>query len=309
MTLSKARGLRRGGRETSAANPGRYNPDVVPLLALALAFGVWAAPAHAQSADLPQVLVSRQLAEERALAVGQTVRLAAGADGEQAQTFRIAGVYEPVPDPSRLGSIAREVRLHLPDLLSLTREPNEPSGAGHVEAINIGLVDPGDARQFASDVNGVLPGIAARPTTDAAGSAAPFVVLRRFHLAIAIVTILAATIFLLALSVMLVDERRETVGVLRLIGCPVGRILSQVFVEGLLIAAAGGLFGLALAAALERLINVFFQWRYDTALIFVRVTPAVAAICFAIALPLGAAATVTASWLLLRRSGLRLARR
>jgi hypothetical protein len=59
----------------------------------------------------------------------------------------------------------------------------------------------------------------------------------------------------------------------------------------------------------EYAINAFFQWRYDTALIFVHVTPDIAVLCVAIAVPLGAAATVAASWALLRRSGLRLARR
>ena len=76
-----------------------------------------------------------------------------------------------------------------------------------------------------------------------------FVVLERFHLAIAIVTIVASTMFLLALSVMVVDERRETVGILRLIGLTTRRILAQVLVEGLFIAVAGALFGLGLALA------------------------------------------------------------
>ena len=110
-------------------------------------------------------------------------------------------------------------------------------------------------------------------------------------------------------SIMLVDERRETVGVLRLIGLPVQRILVQVLLEGLLVAGAGAIFGLVLAALSQGLINLFFQWRYDTALVFVRITPDVAALCVAIAVPLGAAATVVASWALLRRNGLRLARR
>jgi hypothetical protein len=43
--------------------------------------------------------------------------------------------------------------------------------------------------------------------------------------------------------------------------------------------------------------------------VFVRITPQVAAICVAIAVPLGVSATVVASWALLRRSGLPLARR
>ena len=130
--------------------------------------------------------------------------------------------------------------------------------------------------------------------------------LERFHFAIAAVTIVAATVFLLALTIMLVDERRETIGVLRLIGFPARRILLQVLVEGLVIASAGALFGLALALASEGLINRFFQWRYDTALLFVRVSPGVAATCLAIGVPLGALATVAASWALLRRGALRL---
>ena len=152
-------------------------------------------------------------------------------------------------------------------------------------------------------------GIFAMPIADAVGSAETFVVLERFHYAIAAVTIIAATVFLLALTIMLVDERRETVGVLRLIGLPSTRILAQVFIEGLVIAVSGAAFGLLLALGSEGLINRFFQWRYDTALVFVRISPRVMALCVAIAVPLGAAATVAASWALLRRNALRLARR
>ena len=51
------------------------------------------------------------------------------------------------------------------------------------------------------------------------------------------------------------------------------------------------------------------QWRYDTALQFVGITRRVALICLSISIPLGAAATVVASWTLLRRNGLKLVRR
>ena len=74
-------------------------------------------------------------------------------------------------------------------------------------------------------------------------------------------------------------------------------------------AAAGTVFGLVMAVGSETLINRFFQWRYDTALLFVQVTPSVALTCVLIAIPLGVSATVVASWLLLRRNALRLARR
>ena len=76
-----------------------------------------------------------------------------------------------------------------------------------------------------------------------------------------------------------------------------------------MVASVGAVFGLVLAVLSEQLINAFFQWRYDTALVFVKITKDVALTCVSIAVPLGASATVVASWALLRRSGLRLARR
>jgi putative ABC transport system permease protein len=257
----------------------------------------------------PDILVSRQLAESEGLRVGMVVTLATDAAGTQPRQFRIVGIYEPTPDPARLGQVPRAVRLHLPDLLAMTRPADVPEGAEYVSSVNVALTDPADAQAFARDVNARLPGVLARPAGEAAGSAGPFRVLERFHLAIAVVTIIAATVFLLALTIMLVEERRETVGVLRLIGLPVRRILVQILFEGLMVASVGAVVGLILAVLSEQLINTFFQWRYDTALVFVRITRDVALTCTAIAVPLGASATVVASWALLRRNGLRLARR
>ena len=270
---------------------------VVVVLAPSPASAQTAAATAATPADLPAVLVSRQAAAALDLSVGSIVQVAPP-DGSRARDFRVAGIYEPTPDPSRLGNAIHAVRLHLPDVLALTNPPDAVRGAESVDAINIKLAPGADAAAFARDVNARLPGVAARPATDAGEAAGPFRVLERFHLAIAIVTIIASTVFLVALTVMLVDERRETVGVLRLIGLPTSRVLVQVLLEGLLVAGTGSAFGLVLALASEGAINRFFQWRYDTALLFVQVTPSVAATCVMIAIPLGVSATVRgASWL------------
>ena len=278
-------------------------------VAIVLACCCAAGTTLAAQEDVKDILISRQLAESERLAVGSVVRLSPATEGAAAVRFRVAGIYEPTPDPSRLGSVPREVRLHLPDLLQMTRPASVPAGTEHVAAINIRLADPADADRFARDVTARLPGLFAQRADQAAGITGQFVVLERFHLAIAVVTIVAATVFLLALTIMLVDERRETVGVLRLIGLPVRRILLQILLEGVLVAAGGAAIGLLLALVSQSAINQFFQWRYDTALVFVRITRDVALTCVAIAVPLGAAATVFASWALLRRNGLRLARR
>jgi len=82
-----------------------------------------------------------------------------------------------------------------------------------------------------------------------------------------------------------------------------------VLAEGLVIALVGALFGVGLAIALEGGFNRFFQWRYDTSLIFLRVTPHVVLQSIVIAIPLGILASIVASWTLLRRELLALIRR
>jgi ABC-type lipoprotein release transport system permease subunit len=259
--------------------------------------------------DPPTIVVSRQLAVALGVRDGSIIQLSADPTGKNARPFRIVGSYEPTPDPFRLGSERLEARLHLPDLLALTADPADPSSAEAITAINVALRDPADAAAFTREVTSRMPGLVGRPTVPEQEDANPFVVLKRFHLAIAAVTVVASTIFLLALMVMLVDERREIVGMLRLIGLQRRRILLQVFAEGLLIALSGALAGVLLAAACQVAFNTFFQWRYDTALVFVRVTPQIAGRCLAVSVPLGMLASVVSSWGLLRRDVLTLARR
>ena len=258
----------------------------------------------------PAILVSRQLLASEHLAVGDVVALSGDPKGSHPRAFQIAGVYEPVPDPARLGMVPLEARLHLPDLLALTADPADPVSSESVRSINVKLVDPREAGAFTRELTARVPGLLVRdraaPDDDADVT---FVVLDRFHLAISLVTVIASSIFLLALMVMLVDERRDTVAILRLIGLRRRRIFIQVLAEGLVIALAGAIFGVLLAALLEGGFNRFFQWRYDTALVFVRVTPAIAARAVSVAVPLGILASVAASWSLLRRGAMALARR
>ncbi len=261
------------------------------------------------AAGAPSILVSRQLLESQGLAVGDVVELSSDASGANPQPFRIAGEYEPTPDPMRLGATRHEIRMHLPDLLAMTTNAAKGGSADEVDAINIALAPGADAARFARDLSARVPGLVVRSTTGDDQRAAPFIVLERFHLAIAVVTVIASSIFLLALMLMLVDERRETAGILRLIGFQRRRILTYVFVEGVVLAAAGALVGIVLAAAFQGGINRFFQWRYDTALVFVRITPRIALRSIAMAVPFGVAAAVASSWTLLRGEVFSLMRR
>src|SRR4029077_20811522 len=161
--------------------------------------------------------------------------------------------------------------------------------------------DRHDAEAFATALASRVPGIVARPTARSRDGSDPFAVLERFHLAVAIVTVLGSTAFLLALMTMRAEERRETVGIIRLIGISQRSILLGVLIEGLLIATAGAVFGILVAVAAQGTINRFFQWRYDTALVFVRVTMSIALRSLALSVPLGIVAGLVGSWTLLRR--------
>jgi putative ABC transport system permease protein len=279
------------------------------LLGLAVVLGHAWQPAAAAQADLPTVLFSRQLLAARHLKVGDVVELSGDPSGANPVRFRIAGSYEPTPDPLRITSERLEVRLHLPDLLNLTADPEDPQADDSLSAINVKLHRPDDSEAFAEDLSARVPTVGVRASRGGDGERNPFVVLGRFHLAIASLTVITAAVFLLALMVLLADERRETVGTLRLMGLTRARVLAQVLLEGAIIAGAGAAFGVALAALTEGAFNAFFQWRYDTSLVFVRITPSIAWRSIAVAMPLGMAARVLASWALVRSNTLKLVRR
>jgi putative ABC transport system permease protein len=286
---------------------GRFRTGAfAAALAIAAALPVLTAP---DDATLPAVLLSRQLAEQASVRAGDTVTMAADAAGANAREFRVAGIYEPTPDPMRFTSRRIEARLHLPDLNALTSSSEDPAAAESVGAINVRLADPRDADAFASALAARAPGIVVRPTARARDGSDPFAVLERFHLAVAIVTVLGSTAFLLALMVMRAEERRETVGIIRLIGVSQRFVLLVVLAEGLLIAAAGAVFGVLVALAAQGAVNRFFQWRYDTALVFVHVTATIALQSVALAVPLGILAGLVGSWTLLRRDIISLVRR
>jgi putative ABC transport system permease protein len=228
------------------------------------------------------------------------VTLAVDLAGTQGRPFRVTGVYEPTPDPMRFTADRLEARLHLPDLVDIVADPSDPASREAVNGINVKLAGAQDARQFAVDLATRAPGVVVRQTARARDDD-PFVVLERFHVAISIVTMIAGTAFLLALMVIRAEERRETIGILRLVGISRRTLLICVAVEGLLVAAMGAAFGILLAYVSEGLVNRVFQARYDTALVFVRVTPSIAMRAIVVAAPLGVLAGIGASWTLLRR--------
>jgi len=278
------------------------------VVALLLGAAVATAGNAPSSEQPPGVLLSRQLAARARVSIGDTVTFASDPEGARAVTLRVAGIYEPTPDPMRFTAQRLEAHMHLPDLVALVADPADPAAREAVDTINLKLIDPSDAGRFASDLALRAPGVTVTPTSRAREDD-PFAVLDRFHVAISVVTVVGATAFLLALMVIRAEERRDTIAVMRLIGISRRSLLTAVAIEGLLIAVIGAIFGVLIAFGAEGLVNRFFQARYDTALVFLRVTASIALRSIAIALPLGLAAGIGASWPLLRGEILSLFRR
>jgi putative ABC transport system permease protein len=293
--------------------PARFLTFIVVglvVVAVAVANAVRLSAKPADPSRPSGVLMSRQLAQRASVRVGDIVTLAADAVGDRAMRFRVVGIYEPMPDPRRFSAKRFEVRLHLPDLVELTQDRSDPLSAETVDVLNVTVTNPKDVSGVASAIASRNPGLFAQPTaspTDGVGD--PFAVLDRFHWAISIVTVIGSTAFLLALMIMRAEERREIVGILRLMGIKPRSILLEVLFEGLLIAIAGAAFGILVAVSGQGLVNRFFQWRYDTTLVFVHITSAIAWQSVAFAVPLGVAAGLAASWALVRRDVVSLIRR
>ncbi len=228
--------------------------------------------------------------------------------GSHGASFRIAGIYEPTPDPMRFNVERLEARMHLPDVIALSADPADPQSTEAVDAINVQVAPGARIDAVADEIGRRAFGVAVHPTARPR-EGDPFAVLDRFHQAIAAVTIVGSTAFLLALMVIRAEERRDLIGMLRLIGVSRRSIVTAILVEGVAIAAVGALVGIALSWVAQFGINAFFQARYDTTLVFVRITPSIALRCLAIALPIGIVTGGAAAWTLVRRAPAALVRR
>jgi putative ABC transport system permease protein len=261
---------------------------------LACALGSVAGAAVPLEAQLPAVAVERRLADELALHVGDTVRL--GAAPHAMRTFAVVGaVYEPRPDPAQITKDERYVRLHLPDLAALLGAPDR------VDRFGIGLMPgvPVDSAVGRLEQNAF--GYRAYPSaTIASGSSQTFLVVSRFHRAIALITIVASAVFLLCIMLLKVEERRLDAAVMRFVGVRRRTIFGALLLEAVLVAVLGSVAGTALAFAAGAVTNAYYRRFFDTALTFSLITPGIVLFSVALSLALGVAAGALAAWRLVR---------
>jgi putative ABC transport system permease protein len=245
---------------------------------------------HPVAAQIPDVAVESQLARELELAVGDTVRLTPSAD-VPGILVNIAAVYEPRPDPAEIAKRERHLRMHLPDLAALLGAPDR------VDRLSIGL-QPGISTDSATAVlNRSAYGYRAYSSKAiAAESSQTFLVVSRFHRAIALITIGASAVFLLCIMLLKVEERRLDAAVMRFVGVRRRTIFMALLLEATVIAALGSFLGTGLAYVAGAATNAYYRRFFETMLTFSLITPDIVLFSALLSLVLGAGAGALAAW-------------
>jgi putative ABC transport system permease protein len=242
------------------------------------------------TAQVSEIAVERRLARELGLTVGDTLRL--GPTPDSVTTLvRVAAVYEPRPDPAEIAKRERHVRMHLPDLASVLGLPDR------VDRLSIGL-NPGISTDSAvAALNRTAFGFRAYSTTAIASeSSQTFLVVSRFHRAIAVITIVASAVFLLCIMLLKVEERRLDAAVMRFVGVRRRTIFGALLLEAAVVAAFGSVLGTGLAYLAGAATNAYYGRFFDTTLTFSLITPDLVLFSVALSLALGIAAGAVAAW-------------
>jgi putative ABC transport system permease protein len=263
------------------------------LTALLLAGVVKPSPAQ-----VSQVAVERLLAQELGLSVGDTVRLGPSPDSLGRLAIVVA-IYEPRADPAEIAKRERHLRMHLPDLAGLLGAPDR------VDRFSIGLKPGISADSGATALNRSAFGYRAYASRAIASeSSQTFLVVSRFHRAIAVITIVASAVFLLCIMLLKVEERRLDAAVMRFVGVRRRTIFSALLLEAALVAALGSVVGTGLAFLAGAATNAYYGRFFDTTLVFSLITPGIVLFSVALSLGLGLIAGALAAWRLVHTQAL-----
>ena len=204
------------------------------------------------------------------------------------RTGIITAIYEPRlarRDVRR----AYHARFHLPDLGALLGAPDRVDRFGIGSRAGVSWTAQLPPRCQRLGFGRTSPDIAAE-------SSQTFLVVSRFHRAIAVITIVASAIFLLCIMLLKVEERRMDAAVMRFIGVRRRTIFGALVLEAALVAVLGSLLGAALAFAAGAATNAYYRRFFDTDLMFSLITPQIPFFSVALSLVLGLAAGALAAW-------------
>lgn len=217
--------------------------------------------------------------------MGDTVLLSARAgDTSRAARAVISGFVLRGADPSEIARSEYRVRLHLDQLQHVG------GYADRVDRFAVGT-RPGRTDQALAAINAPAFGFHAYRSADVAvGTSRTFQVVRRFHRAIGVITVVASAMFLLCILVLKVEERRRDVAALRLMGLSRRTVVAALVLEAALVALLGSAAGLVIGVGAARVVNWHYQGAFRTPLVFALVTPGVALFATTLSVVLGVGA-------------------
>jgi putative ABC transport system permease protein len=244
--------------------------------------------------QVAEIAVQRSTAAALGLRVGDTVRLGTAPDS-LVHPAVVAAIYEPRPDPAEITRRADGVRLHLPDLAALLGAPDR------VDRFGLALRDGVPAESAAAALNADAFGFRAYASSAIANqSSQTFLVVSRFHRAIAVITIVASAVFLLCIMLLKVEERRLDAAVMRFVGVRRRTIFGALVLEAAVVAVVGAVLGAGIAFVAGALTNAYYQRFFETDLIFSLITGRIVLFGVSLSLVLGIAAGAAAAWRLVR---------
>ncbi|MDZ4257421.1 MAG: FtsX-like permease family protein [Gemmatimonadales bacterium] len=246
------------------------------------------------------VALERRLAEQLRLDVGDSLTVAREVDGV-GRTARVEAIYEPRADPATIMRQDYRIRLHLPDAAELLGTPDR------VDRIGLAVMPGVDPRVAAEQLERTAFGYDLIPTAEvAAESSTTFLVVSRFHRAIAIISILASAIFLLCLMLLKIEARKLDVAMLRFTGISRRTVAAALILEATVIASVGSVVGAVLAAGASAVVNWHYRRLFDTTLLFSLLSVETVLWAVGLSLLLGIATGAIAAWRLVRQSPLAL---
>ena len=259
-----------------------------------------ALPVHAQVIDsaptrssiIRTIALDARLGTDAGLRLGDTVRVSAAPNDTAAERAIVTALLARRADPSEVARSEYRARLHLDHLQRLIAYGDRVD--------RFAIRSTGDSARAAllATINTAAFGFRAWPSAEiAVRTSRTFQVVRRFHRAIGIITIVASAAFLLCILLLKIDERRRDIAALRMMGISAATIVKSVVLEAGIIALLGSAVGVAVGIVMARLVNWHFQGVHRTSLAFTFVTADTVLLACGLSVVLG----VVAGWVAARR--------
>jgi putative ABC transport system permease protein len=218
----------------------------------------------------PELLVNERLAQRLGLHAGDRVEISATGDLKNSRIFRVAEIYSEKADPYLVPLRRNMIKMHLSDLETLLDRTDQ------VDLISIRLKKGANGPNVAARLNDEAIGFMATSAEElAARNSTTFLVVSRFHKAIALITMMAGAIFIFALVVMRVEDQRKQFAILTVTGISRKTILKTLVLESIFFAFVASLLGALIGIGAAKVVNLYYQNFYQTSLIFAEVTPSI----------------------------------